>query len=57
MMNWTKAKLEGLGAKVEMRDVGSQTLPDGRVIPLPNVVLGQLGTVSPRRWLFADKRS
>ena len=45
-MNWTKAKLEGLGAKVELRDVGSQTLPDGTVLPLPNVVLGELGTVS-----------
>lgn len=46
MVNWTKAKLEGLGAKCELRDVGSQTLPDGRVIPLPNVIFGELGNVS-----------
>lgn len=46
MMNWTKAKLEGLGAKCEMRDVGVQTLPDGTQIPLPNVIFGELGNVS-----------
>lgn len=46
MMLWTKAKLEGLGAKCELRDVGKQTLPDGRVIPLPNVIFGELGNVS-----------
>lgn len=45
MVNWTKAKLENLGAQCELRDVGQQTLPDGRVIPLPNVILGQLGNV------------
>lgn len=46
MIEWTKTKLEALGASVELRDVGKQTLPDGRVIPLPNVIFGQLGTVS-----------
>lgn len=52
MMNWTKAKLEGLGATCELRDVGTQTLPDGRVIPLPNVLFGSLGNVSAGQSLW-----
>ena len=49
MVQWTKAKLEALGATCELRDVGKQTLPDGKVLPLPNVLLGQLGNVSDKR--------
>lgn len=45
-MVWTKAKLEKLGAECELVDVGVQTLPDGRKIPLPDVILGKLGSVS-----------
>lgn len=46
MMNWCARRLEKLGATVELADVGEQTLPDGKKIPLPNVILGQLGNVS-----------
>ena len=46
MVNWTAKKLEALGAKIELCDVGKQKLPDGRVIDLPKVIFGQLGEVS-----------
>ncbi|CAD6998675.1 unnamed protein product [Ceratitis capitata] len=36
-------KLIGLGADVELADIGSQRLPNGKEIPLPNVILGTLG--------------
>ena len=36
--------LEDLGTTTELVDVGKQTLPDGQEIPLPPVLLGQLGT-------------
>lgn len=39
-------KLENLGATVELADVGKQTLPDGKEIPLPEVILASLGNVS-----------
>lgn len=42
-------KLENLGATVELADVGKQTLPDGKEIPLPEVILASLGNVS---WWF-----
>lgn len=54
MVHWTKAKLEKLGAECELVDVGKQTLPDGRVIPLPEVILGKLGNVS---WIQAGNCS
>lgn len=44
MVNWVADRLRGLGATVELADVGKQTLPDGRVIDLPNVILGVLGS-------------
>lgn len=40
MLEWALAKLQALGATVELRDIGTQTLPDGSVIPLPPVLLG-----------------
>lgn len=46
MVEWTAKRLKALGATIELVDVGKQTLPDGSVIPLPKVLLGQLGTVS-----------
>jgi len=44
MVQWTKAKLEALGVTCSLHDVGKQTLPDGSTIPLPPVLMGQLGT-------------
>lgn len=35
--------LEQLGAVCELEDVGTQTLPDGKTIPLPPILYGQLG--------------
>lgn len=43
MVDWTAKKLEALGTNVELADVGVETLSDGRKIPLPKVILGQLG--------------
>lgn len=46
MVNWTAEKLKSLGVTVELADVGEQTLHDGCVLPLPEVILGVLGNVS-----------
>lgn len=35
--------MEGLGASCELKDAGHQTLPDGRTIPLPPILIGHLG--------------
>ncbi|XP_026472311.1 cytosolic non-specific dipeptidase [Ctenocephalides felis] len=43
MVKWAEQRLKALGATTELADVGKQTLPDGRVIDLPPVLLGQLG--------------
>jgi len=44
MVQWTKARLEKLGTKCQLKDIGMQTIPTGEKIPLPPVLLGQLGT-------------
>jgi len=44
MMDWAQARLEGLGATCQQKDVGMQTLPDGSKLPLPPVLFAQLGT-------------
>jgi len=43
MVEWTKKHLEHLGAVCELEPVGEQTLPDGKTIPLPPILYGQLG--------------
>ncbi|KAL3284806.1 hypothetical protein HHI36_018946 [Cryptolaemus montrouzieri] len=43
MVEWTKKKLEAIGAQVELRDVGVQTVPGIGEIPLPKVIFGTLG--------------
>lgn len=43
MMEWMKTKLEACGSKCEMKDIGMETLHDGKKIPLPPVLLGTLG--------------
>ena len=45
MVNWTSNRLKALGTEVELVDVGIQTLPDGKKLPLPQVILGILGKV------------
>lgn len=46
MINWTADKLKAIGTTIELADVGEQKLPDGRILPLPKVILGILGNVS-----------
>ncbi|EDV59873.1 cytosolic non-specific dipeptidase [Drosophila erecta] len=43
MVKWTADRLRSLGAETELADVGQETLPNGQIIPLPNVLLGTLG--------------
>ncbi|XP_054713176.1 cytosolic non-specific dipeptidase-like [Uloborus diversus] len=43
MMKWAASYLEKEGAKVTLEDVGQQKLADGKTIPLPPVLLGELG--------------
>lgn len=45
MVEWTADKLKALGAEIELADIGQQTLVNGNRIPLPNVILGDLGKV------------
>ncbi|VDL83309.1 unnamed protein product [Nippostrongylus brasiliensis] len=40
--HWAKARLEKLGATCSLEDIGKQTI-DGKEIPLPPVLFGQLG--------------
>ncbi|KAL7635432.1 UNVERIFIED_CONTAM: hypothetical protein RMT77_014501 [Armadillidium vulgare] len=49
MIQWAKKRLEDLGASCTLNDVGKQTLPDGRQIPLPSVLFGQLGNDSSKK--------
>ncbi|XP_060535784.1 cytosolic non-specific dipeptidase-like [Cylas formicarius] len=42
MVRWTAEKLRKLGAQVELKDLGEQTLPDGTRIPYPPILLGTL---------------
>lgn len=44
MMQLVAKDLEGRGATVELCDIGEQVCHDGTKIPLPPVLLGQLGT-------------
>ncbi|XP_033221420.1 cytosolic non-specific dipeptidase [Belonocnema kinseyi] len=44
MMKWAEQKIKDLGATTELADIGTQNIPSGAEIPLPPVLLGQLGT-------------
>ncbi|KAG5311843.1 CNDP2 dipeptidase, partial [Acromyrmex insinuator] len=44
MMKWAETRLQDLKAITELVDIGKQTLPDGSEIPLPPVLLGNLGS-------------
>lgn len=43
MVHWMEERLKKLGVEVELCDIGFQTLPDGKQIRLPPVILGVLG--------------
>uniref|UniRef100_A0A3Q3CWU3 Cytosolic non-specific dipeptidase n=1 Tax=Haplochromis burtoni TaxID=8153 RepID=A0A3Q3CWU3_HAPBU len=44
MMEMAAKDIERLGGTVELVDVGKQKLPSGEEIPLPPIILGQLGS-------------
>ncbi|XP_070169255.1 cytosolic non-specific dipeptidase [Polyergus mexicanus] len=44
MMKLAEVKLKNLGATTELVDIGKQTLPDSSEIPLPPVLLSDLGS-------------
>lgn len=46
MIDWAETKMKALAIETQQVDIGNQTLPDGNVLKLPNVVLGTLGSVS-----------
>ncbi|KAH9494769.1 Metallopeptidase M20 [Bulinus truncatus] len=52
MIEWAGQFLERLGGSVEYAELGQQTLPDGSAIPLPPVLLGQLGTDQNKKTLL-----
>jgi len=43
MMKWMGEELKALGATIEFVDIGNQTLPDGKELKLPPVLMGELG--------------
>ncbi|XP_073973883.1 cytosolic non-specific dipeptidase 2 isoform X2 [Rhodnius prolixus] len=43
MMKWASVQIRKLGGSVELCDVGTQKLDDGRVMKIPPVLLGTLG--------------
>lgn len=52
MMKWAESRLKELGATTELADIGKQTHPNGNEIPLPPVLLGNLGS-DPKKKLFS----
>jgi len=52
MMNWMGDELKALGAAIEYVELGDQTLPDGTVLPLPPVLMGELGTDASKKTLL-----
>ncbi|KAG5887433.1 hypothetical protein JTB14_024632 [Gonioctena quinquepunctata] len=53
MVEHTAEQLKKLGIKSEIRDIGSQTLPDGTTLPLPPVLFGTLGTDPKKKTVLA----
>merc|ERR1719233_1385722 len=52
MMHWMGDELKDLGAAIEYVDIGEQTMPDGTVLPLPPVLMGELGTDATKKTLL-----
>jgi len=51
-VKWAAAKLTELGAEVELRELGEQTLPDGSKIPLPPCIFANYGSDASKKTLF-----
>ena len=52
MMKWMGDELKNLGAAIEFVDPGIQTLPDGSTLPLPPVLMGELGRDEKKKTLL-----
>ena len=52
MVKWMGSELEKCGATIEYCDVGEQTLPDGKKIQLPPVLMGHLGSDPKKKTLL-----
>eukprot|EP00092_Neocalanus_flemingeri_P021200 GFUD01022974.1.p1 GENE.GFUD01022974.1~~GFUD01022974.1.p1 ORF type:complete len:479 (+),score=174.92 GFUD01022974.1:58-1494(+) len=52
MMTWMGDELKALGAAIEYVDLGDQTMPDGQVLPLPPVLMGELGKDAAKKTLL-----
>ncbi len=52
MVKWMGNELEKCGAKIEYVDVGEQTLPDGKKLKLPPVIIGELGNDPDKKTLL-----
>lgn len=49
MVEWTAEKLKKLGASLELCDIGLETLPDGKKIKLPPVIMGNIGNDASKK--------
>ncbi|KAK3592564.1 hypothetical protein CHS0354_000893 [Potamilus streckersoni] len=52
MVEWTKTEMEKLGATCQLEELGDQSLPDGTKIPLPPILLGELGNDPNKKTLL-----
>lgn len=43
MVQWTEKRLNELGVETSLRELGTQSFPNGQVVPLPPAILGTLG--------------
>ena len=51
-MHHTKALLDSFGAKTRFVDIGMQKMRDGSEIPLPPIILGELGNDPKKKTLL-----
>ena len=49
MVEYMADKLREVGVTYKLHDVGKETLPNGKIIDLPNVILGHLGTSKEKK--------
>jgi nonspecific dipeptidase len=52
MIKWMGDELKALGSDIEYVDIGTQTLPDGKVLKLPPVLMGELGKDPAKKTLL-----
>lgn len=52
MMKWMGDELKALGSEIEFVDLGNQTLPDGKELKLPPVLMGEMGKDPAKKTLL-----